>query len=158
MDAVTRDIIVVLCTIAVVAVIIVTSRRKSPWDEAPPWAVRLNNQLELMAKKEAESMSRIEDALTEMESAAERNANQENAVMDLLVKLSKVISDLRTGTNDPALIARIDAAAAALNSKASALAAAIVANPADEPQPQPQPQPVQQAPILRPSVPPNKVL
>ena len=73
-------------------------------------------------------MSALDDALTSAEAAAKQNSDAEDAVETLLTTLSSQIAALKTAGTDPATVARIQALSTALTAKASALAAAGVAN------------------------------
>lgn len=87
----------------------------------------LNLQKQVL-QKETLIMGAIEDAVTAAEEAARKNADAEDAVIGLLGALAQQISDLKSAGTDPATVQRIQALATALQQKADALGAAVVAN------------------------------
>jgi hypothetical protein len=103
-------------------------RQTDPWAKAPPWARELRDMLGLALKLDIVIMTAVDDVLTQAETAAHANSDAEDAVMVLLTTLSKAIADLKAGSTDPAVVARIQALADSLTAKAAALAAATVAN------------------------------
>lgn len=86
------------------------------------------DMLNQILAKDTKIMAAIDDVLTAAETAAKSNEDAEDAVMTLLDTLSQQIKALATGSNDPAVTARIQALADGLKAKSDALAAAIVAN------------------------------
>lgn len=79
-----------------------------------------------------EIMTELSDAVDSIEAGAEADGNADNAAMAMLVKLSDLVKATAANGTDPAMVARINAVAAAMKARAQALADAVVANtPAD---------------------------
>ena len=92
---------------------------------------RIENKLDLLSVRlqhlELEVIMAYEAELTAAEAAATNEANAETAAENLLTTLSALITKLGTGS-DPATAARITALGTALQTRADALASAVVAN------------------------------
>ncbi len=84
--------------------------------------------LNMVLQKEEMIMAQVDDVLTQAEAAAKANSDAEDAAIGLLQALAKAIADLKAAGTDPATVARIQALSDALTAKATALAAAVVAN------------------------------
>lgn len=80
-----------------------------------------------------EIMTELSDAVDSIEAGAEADGNADNAAMAMLVKLSELVKATAANGTDPAMVARINAVAAAMKSRAQALADAVVANTPAEP-------------------------
>lgn len=81
-----------------------------------------------------EIMTELSDAVDGIESAAEADTNADSAAMAMLVKLSELVKSTAANGTDPAMVARVNAVAAAMKDRAKALSDAVVANtPAEEP-------------------------
>lgn len=82
-----------------------------------------------------EIMTELSDAVDSIEAGAEADGNADNAAMAMLVKLSDLVKATAANGTDPAMVARVNAVAAAMKSRAQALADAVVANTPADPNP-----------------------
>lgn len=81
-----------------------------------------------------EIMSQLDDAMVEIEAAAEADTSADNAAKTMLVKLSDMLKAALAGGGDTAAVTgRIRAIADGIKSRAASLSEAVVANtPAEE--------------------------
>jgi hypothetical protein len=80
-------------------------------------------------------MSDLSDALDKAEAAAKANSDADDSAEALLVTLAQLIAGLKSGTTDPAQLARIAALSDALTARAGQLSAAVVAGTPQAPAP-----------------------
>ena len=97
-------------------------------DEVPAWAKPLFDKLDLVIAKENAIMSTLTDALDAAEAAAKANSDADDAAENLLKTIAAMVADLKNNQTDPATVERISALASALNTRASQLSTAVVAN------------------------------
>lgn len=97
-------------------------------EETPSWALELKHMLGLVIMKENRIMSAQTDALDQAEAAAAANSAADDSAEALLVTLSGMVAGLVDNQTDPATTARIQALAAAIDTRSKQLATAVVAN------------------------------
>ena len=73
-------------------------------------------------------MSALSDKIDALTTEVEQMKTVEQSAVTLLNGLSAIIADLKNGVTDPAVLAKIDAANAALDAAKNDLAAAVTAN------------------------------
>ena len=116
-----------------------------PWHDAPPWAIALRNELARHFTHLTETIMPLIDIVGDLEAQAAANGNAEDAIVNLLHKLSEQIAATVGPSSDQATIGRIQMVAQTLKDRAARLAAAVVQNTPADPNTQPDtppPQPV----------------
>jgi hypothetical protein len=79
-------------------------------------------------QKMEQTMSALSDKIDALTAEVEQMKTVEQSAVTLLNGLSAIIADLKNGVTDPAVLAKIDAANAALDAAKNDLAAAVTAN------------------------------
>ena len=88
----------------------------------------VNEILRVLHRIEREVLVAYEAELTAAEAAAKANSDAEDSAATLLKTLSDLVAALKAAGTDPATAKRITDLAAALQARADALAASVVAN------------------------------
>lgn len=91
------------------------------------------NKIDLLILGEEIIMSDLSDAIDEIEAAAAADADSNQAAIDQMVKLAKLVEDATANGTDPAMVARVKAVAAAMKTNAEKLVAAANATPPANP-------------------------
>lgn len=90
---------------------------------------RIEAYLSIINHKENVVMSDLTDALDRLEAEELRDTDAEEAAKAAFNRLAQMIADLKMGSTDPAMIARISALSDAVAAKADSMAAAVAATP-----------------------------